>query len=83
MALKGNLKPGKSSFVKLVLESRERRLSLLSSMIIDVVLTRRGSWSTIILDNRAVPTSSMSFSVSLETFSLCKAKCQLQLARRN
>ena len=43
MALKGNLKPGKSSFVKLVLESRELRLSLLSTMLIDVVLRKRGS----------------------------------------
>lgn len=40
MALKGNLKPAKSSFVKLVFESRELGLSLFSTMFIDFVLTR-------------------------------------------
>ena len=43
MALKGNLKPAKSSSVKLVLEFRELGLSLFSTMFIDFVSTRRGS----------------------------------------
>ena len=43
MALKGNLKPAKSSFVKLVVEFRALGLSLLSTMFIDDVLRKRGS----------------------------------------
>ena len=74
MAARENLNPALSSSVKSALVPLDLELIRLSSMLMDLVLIRRGSWSTIIFDNRAVATSSMSFSVSLEMFSLCNIR---------
>ena len=74
MAARENLNPALSSSVKSALVPLDLELIRLSSMLMDLVSIRRGSWSTVIFDNRAVATSSMSFSVSLEMFSLCNIR---------
>lgn len=73
MASKDNLKPAPSSGTS-VFVPRELGLSLFSTIFMDCVLTWRGSWPTIIPDNRAVPTSSMSLLVAWMINLLLKIK---------